>query len=199
MIHYQSQHALQWGELDLPLFGLTKDWHGQTLQPPLAFSLASDSENFWFLAARQSPSTPHPDAQAGSFFEGLWESDVAELFLADPESGAYLEINLAPNGAFWGAQFDAPRVRSLLQPDFPSIITSYWESEMENSWLSAVSIPICEIQNIISSYPNGSANVTAILNSPQQSFHSATKLPGKDPDFHQPCSFTRLEFRSEIG
>ena len=199
MIIYQSQQALQWGELDLPLFGLTKDWHGQPLQPALAFSLANDSENFWFLAARQAPSTPHPEAKAGSFFEGLWESDVAEFFLADPESGAYLEINLAPNGAFWAAQFDAPRVRSLLQPDFPNIITSYWEDERENSWLSAVSIPICEIQKIISSFPNGSANVTAILNSPQQSFHSAVKLPSKDPDFHQPRAFTRLEFRSEIG
>jgi hypothetical protein len=199
MIIYQSPSPLEWGELDLPLLGITKDWDEKALNSPFAFSVACDSENLWFLAARQSSGTPHPNAKSGEFFEGLWEYDVAELFIADPKSGSYLEINLAPNGAHWAAMFDAPRVRSHLQPDFKNIITSYWESDWQDSWLCALSIPLDELRKIIPFDAQGSGNVTAILNHPQQSFHSVAKLPGKVPDYHQPSAFTRLEFREQIG
>jgi hypothetical protein len=171
--------------------GIDTDWYGAALAPPLCFTLASDFTNLWFVATRQAPATCRP-GEPGSFTEGLWEQDVAELFLADPSSGAYLEFNLAPNGAWWAAIFRAPRVRNEVQPDFPSIVTSYWEADRHDAWCSAICIPHAFLEEEIGFSAETTANATAILNSPLQTFHSAHKLPGKEPDFHQPSSFRRL-------
>jgi hypothetical protein len=171
---------------------MDSDWYGAVLSPPLGFTLATDSANFWFIATRQAPATCRPDAQTGSFAEGLWEYDVAELFLANPESGAYLEFNLAPNGAWWAAKFIAPRIHANNQPDFSSITTSYREDGSDGKWRAAICVPVALLEKEIGYGAETTANVTAILNFPLQTFHSACKMPGAVPDFHQPESFGRL-------
>jgi predicted amidohydrolase len=52
----------------------------------------------------------HPKSRPGLFMPGLWEHDVAELFIAHP-GGRYFEFNLSPNAAWWSCEFKAPRVR----------------------------------------------------------------------------------------
>jgi hypothetical protein len=192
MKFFQSANPLAWGQLDLPVFGMTSDWHGRPLIPPLGFVVAADAAALWFVATRPAPATCRPGAEPGAFTEGLWEWDVAELFLADPVSGAYLEFNLAPNGAWWAAKFGAPRIRSGSQPDFQSALTSHWEDSPVEGWCAAIRVPLDLLESEIGFGPQSTANATAILNSPQQTFHSAAKLPGADPDFHQPAAFTRL-------
>jgi hypothetical protein len=192
MRHFRCDSPLVWGKLDLPVMGMDSDWYGAALAPPLCFTLASDSSYLWFVATRKAPATCRPGAEPGSFTEGLWEQDVAELFLADPTSGAYLEFNLAPNGAWWAAIFSAPRVRNEQQPDFPSIVTSYWEVGLHDAWCSAIRVPLAFLEKEIGFSAETTANATAILNSPLRTFHSAHKLPGKEPDFHQPSLFRRL-------
>ncbi len=192
MRFFQSDATLVWGRLDLPVMGMNTDWYGAELLPPLCFTLATDPTHLWFVAARQAPATCFPGAEPGSFTEGLWEHDVAELFLADPKSGAYLEFNLAPNGAWWAAKFIAPRVRAVEQPDFPSIVTSRWEDVAAGAWCSAIRVPLAVLEKEIGFGAETTANVTAILNSPHQTFHSAHKLPGAEPNFHQPGSFIRI-------
>jgi hypothetical protein len=189
---FECDTTLIWGGLDLPMMGMNKDWDGLELRPPLGFTIASDSSNLWFVSARQAPATCHPRSEPGRFLEGLWECDVAELFLADPRSGAYLEFNLAPNGAWWAAKFNAPRARTQIQPDFPSIITSHASDFSDETWCSAISIPLPFLEQEIRFGVDTTANATAILNSPLQTFHSAQKLPGTVPDFHQPASFPLL-------
>ncbi len=189
---FQCDTTLVWGGLDLPVMGMNSDWHGAELSPPLCFTIATDSSHLWFLATRQAPAICLPDAEPGSYTEGLWERDVAELFLADPASGAYLEFNLAPNGAWWAAKFTAPRVRAEVQPDFPSIVTSHWEDVADGAWCAAIRVPLVFLEKEIGFGAEATANVTAILNSPHQTFHSAHKLPGAEPDFHQPGSFVRI-------
>lgn len=189
---FQSDRPLAWGELDLPVLGMTSDWHGRALNPPLGFVLVTDTKSLWFVATRQSPATCRPGVAPGAFTEGLWEWDVAELFLADPTRGNYLEFNLAPNGAWWAAKLISPRVRAQTQPDFQSAVTSYWEKISDNGWCAAIQVPIDFLKSEIGFGSQTTANATAILNSPKQSFHSVAKLPGAEPDFHQPASFLRL-------
>jgi hypothetical protein len=189
---FECETTLAWGGLDLPVMGMDTDWHGAALHPPLCFTVACDSTSLWFLATRQAPATCHPGAEPGSFTEGLWEHDVAELFLADPASGSYLEFNLAPNGAWWAAKFIAPRIRARNQPDFTPLITSHSENPSDEAWCAAIRVPLGLLEKEIGFGAETTANATAILNSPHQTFHSAHKLPGASPDFHQPASFTCL-------
>lgn len=188
----RSDTTLVWGELDLPVMGMNSDWHGAALNPPLCFAIAADSASLWFVATRQAPAACRPGAEPGSFTERLWEYDAAELFLADPASGAYLEFNLAPNGAWWAAKFTAPRVRAGEQPDFPSTVTSHWGDVSDGAWCAAIRVPLALLEKEIAFGVETTANATAILNSPHQTFHSALKLPGTNPDFHQPSSFVRF-------
>jgi hypothetical protein len=192
MRYFQTFSPLVWGELDLPVLGMTSDWHGVALNPPLGFALAADAASLWFVATRQAPATCRHGAEPGSFTEGLWERDVAELFIADPASGSYVEFNLAPNGAWWAARFSAPRIRSPVQPDFQSAAASHWEEPSANGWCAAIRVPLPFLKRELGFGEKTTANVTAILNYPQQTFHSAARLPGAEPDFHQPAAFPRL-------
>jgi hypothetical protein len=189
---FTSERPLVWGELDLPVLGMTSDWHGQPLEPPLGFTIAADPSHLWFVATRQAPALCHPGAEPGRFTEGLWEYDVAELFMADPESGAYLEFNLAPNGAWWAAKFTSPRVRSPVQPDFEAAVEAHFSDDGDGTWFAALAIPTAFLGTHVGFGNGETANVTCIMNSPQQTFHSACKLPGSEPDFHQPVHFPRL-------
>ncbi|MDP4722137.1 MAG: hypothetical protein NWS48_12995 [Akkermansiaceae bacterium] len=186
-----SKDPLKWGELDLPLLGIGSDWSGKPLLPPLAFSLAADAENLWFVATRQAEACVHPDAFLGSFTPELWKYDTAELFIADDKTGRYLEFNLAPNGAWWAAEFSSPRVASVTQPDFKSNVTSHSGDE-SGQWLAALSIPLAFLRDTVDFGTGTKANATFILGSPEQTFHSAAKLPGAEPDFHQPSAFPIL-------
>lgn len=189
---FKSENPLAWGELNLPVLGLTSDWQGRALNPPLGFTIAADAASLWFVATRQAPATCRPGTEPGAFTEGLWEWDAAELFLADPAGGAYLEFNLAPNGAWWAAKFTAPRVRAQPQPDFQSAVTSHWEKTSDSGWCAAIRIPLDFLERVIGFGEQTTANATAILNSPHQTFHSAAKLMGTEPDFHQPAAFPNL-------
>jgi hypothetical protein len=183
---------LAWGELDLPLLGITSDWSGTSLAPPLGFSLATDPSHLWFVATRQAPATPLPGSSSGIFTPGLWEYDVAELFIADGNSGQYLEFNIAPNGAWWAAKFSSTRIQSEEQPAFSEYIQAYHDDPDPDSWLVALSIPLAFLKEQIGFGSGSSGNPAFIMNSPEQTFHSAARLPGTEPDFHQPERFPKL-------
>ena len=193
MILFSSPEPLQWGALDLPLLGLGKDWHGAEVSPAAGFALAQDGERLWFLASRAKAAAPHPEARPGKFLPRLWEHDVAELFLTDPASGRYLEFNLSPNGAWWNAEFTAPRVRTdganLAMPD----VQTFAEQATDGSWVAALSLPLDVLQARIGYGPQTRANVTFILESPAQRFLSANDLVGGEPDFHRPDRFSTLQ------
>src|SRR5687768_8760941 len=92
----RSAKPLVWGEMDLPLFGIGKDWYGSGITPQAAFCVAVDSRSLWFIASHGKAGKLHPAARPGRFTPELWKHDVAELFLSDPTSGRYFEFNLAP-------------------------------------------------------------------------------------------------------
>ena len=86
---------------------LDRDVFGDPVPGPLEFTLSHDG----FVPKFPASAKPVTGAKPGSFHEGLWEGDVAEVFLMHP-GGGYLEYNFAPNGAWWSCAFDSPRVRS---------------------------------------------------------------------------------------
>ncbi|MFD2257717.1 hypothetical protein ACFSSA_13635 [Luteolibacter algae] len=190
---FNSPSLLSWGELDLPLFGLSSDWFGKPLDPPQGFALAMDSEQLWFIATRQSAAQTRPDAIPGAFVYGLWEYDVAELFIARPDSGEYLEFNLAANGAWWASKFSAIRMPAQNQPDFTGIITSYHQEDPSDSWLAALAIPLSFLKEAIGFGEESRINASFILGTPKRTFHSVNRLPGEQPDFHQPMAFSKVD------
>ena len=194
MTIFKTLHPLHWGSLDLPLFGLGKDWHGDPVLPAAGFSLAVDGRHLWFVAHHDQAAHLHPETLPGGFRAELWRHDVAELFLADPVSGRYFEFNLAPNGAWWCCEFIAPRVRA--QEDdvaMPDVVT-FAEVAQNGAWLAAMALPLDLLQARLDFGPETRANVAFILGSPHQAFLSAADLSGNTPDFHQPGKFRQVVF-----
>ncbi|MDB6079215.1 MAG: hypothetical protein JWO82_2962 [Akkermansiaceae bacterium] len=190
----RSNLLLAWGELDLPLFGVGRDWAGVACDPPAAFCLAVDPQRLWFIASHARSARLHPAARPGKFTADLWQYDVAELFLSHPGTGRYLEFNLAPNGAWWSCEFTAPRKRAE-EADiaFPEVAT-YAELSPDGGWVAAMAIPLALLQARLDFGPGTRGNVTFILGSPAQRFLTAAKLGDGDPDFHRPGHFPELVF-----
>jgi hypothetical protein len=192
----KTQKNLQWGDLDVPVMGLQTDWYGQSVTNTLMFSLVSDPRYLWFIAASNQPAKNHPAARPGNFTAELWKYDVAELFIADPESGRYIEFNLAANGAWWSCEFTAPRHRAEeIDIAFPDVAT-FAEISLDGGWMSAMAIPLDVLQARVNFGNQSRANVSFITASPEQRFISATKLPKEEPDFHMPADFSPLRFHS---
>lgn len=185
---------LKWGALDLPLFGISTDSDGCPINPPAAWSLALDSERLWFAASHSKPASLHPESRPGRFVAGLWQHDVAELFLADPKSGRYIELNLSPNGAWWSCEFTEPRKQATSsEVPIPEVAT-FAELSPDGSWVAAMSIPLDLLKARIDFGETTRANVCFILESPKQRFLTTTDLGDGGPDFHQPDRFKALTF-----
>lgn len=194
MLLLESRQPLHWGSLDLPLLGILADLSGVTIDPPAGWCLAQDPDRLWFIATHgKAPESP-PLGSPNEFTKELWRSDVAELFFANPDTGRYLEFNLAPNSAWWACLFDQPRQPSQSQDFRASGIAAYASEADSESWMACLSIPVKLITSTIGLGPMTTVNVTFILESPAQRFFSATPLPGpgEQPDFHQPVVFPRL-------
>ena len=176
------------------MLGLERDWQGNPLDPPAAFSLVTDDRRLWFMAHHRMPAQLHPLARPGIFQAELWRHDVAELFLADPVSGRYFEFNLAPNGAWWSCEFSAPRVRAeetdIVMPE----VATFSDMAPDGAWLAAMAIPLDLLRARLDFGPRTRANVTMILGSPAQKFITAANLGGGEPDFHLPQRFPEVMF-----
>jgi len=148
----------------------------------------------WFVAHHRKAADLHPQARPGLFLAGLWRHDVAELFLADPASGRYFEFNLAANSAWWCCEFTAPRVRAEeIDIVMPEVFT-FADMAPDGAWVAAMSIPLDLLRARLDFGPQTRANVTFVLDSPDQKFVSAVDLGTGEPDFHQPEKFQQVVF-----
>ena len=176
------------------MLGLERDWNGDPLPVPAAFSLAMDARWLWFIAHHRRAAQLHPLARPGMFQAELWRYDVAELFLADPVSGRYFEFSLAPNGAWWSCEFSAPRVRAedtdIAMPE----VATFSDLAADGAWLAAMAIPLDLLRARLDFGPRTRANVTLILESPARKFVTAADLGGGEPDFHLPQRFPAVVF-----
>ena len=189
-----SDKPLRWGELDVALFGLANDWYGALLDKPITFGFSVDLDYLWFVAAHETPARLHPDARPGEFQAELWKHDVAEFFITDPESGRYLEFNLAANGAWWTAFFTAPRVRESDEDTPLEGVATYADLAPSGAWMTAAAIPLSLLRKELNFGDKSKMNATFIVNSPKQQFISAAKLTSDEPDFHRPDEFKKVNF-----
>lgn len=195
MVVFRNSKPIVWGGLDVPVLGIGHDWCGKPISPAAGYSLAMDDKRLWFLAHHQRASDLHPQARPGAFQAELWKHDVAELFLADPASGRYFEFNLAPNGAWWSCEFTAPRVRvEEIDIAMPEVAT-FADLSPDGSWLAAMALPLDILRARINFGSDTRANVTMILESPNQRFLTANDPVGSEPDFHQEALLSALRFR----
>lgn len=185
---------LAWGNLDLPLLGILHDWSGRECTPPAAFALSVDGRSLWFLALHAAPPALHPESTPGKFMPGLWNHDVAECFLSDPNGTRYLELNLAPNGAWWSQVFSSPRIPACAENSPISGVETYSELAADGSWVAAMSIPLATLCPLISFGQTSRCNVNFILGNSPRRFLTAARLLGKSPDFHQPEHFPVVVF-----
>ena len=191
----RKKKPLVWGELDVALFAAAKDWYGEPLQIPVGFSFAIDEKSLWFIASHRQPASLHPDARPGRFQPELWKYDVAEFFLTNPENGRYLEFNLAPNGAWWAAEFSGPR-EGMGEAPLQGVST-YSELAANGAWIAAAKLELTMLRERFAFSPDSRLNATFILESPAQRFISVADLGKGEPDFHQPELFPLVQFIHE--
>ena len=192
MLVERTKDSLSWDTLDLSWSSLERDWHGRQVVPA-EFALSLDPSKLWFAARREQPPRVLPGAVPHEFTPELWRCDVAELFIRDVSSGRYLELNLAPNGAWWCAEFDAVRRRSSADDIPVQGVKTYAKELASGGWQVAASIPLVYLESAIRFGAHSALNVAFIVDSPEQSFMSQAKLPGSQPDFHQPHYFEQIE------
>jgi len=190
----QNEENLCWESYDPGWSFADRDWHDQEFDIPPGYALATDQSNLWFSVARDRPAVLTPQAQPHRFVEGLWLGDVAELFIKHASQDRYLELNLAANGAWWSAGFLSPRERSSTENTPIPGVKTYSRTSPDGCWHAAATIPLPFLESEFGFGPATQLNVTFILDSPEQKFISISKLPGVNPDFHQPNHFEGIEF-----
>ena len=194
MTVFESDAPLAWGALDVPLFGIAKDWQGRPLASPAGFALAMDRHRLWFAATHREPADLHPRSRPGKFQAELWKHDVAELFLTDPAGRRYFEFNLSPNGSWWSCGFSAARVREDAEDIAMPEVATFAELAPDGGWVAAMAIPLDILRARIGFGPGCSGNVTFILGNPSPRHLSATDLGDGEQDFHRPDRFRKLSF-----
>ena len=145
-----------------------------------------DPDALHFGASVTASSDYDADCGQGEFVEGLWERDVAELFIAEHEM--YQEFNLSPNGAWWSAVFNAPRNRCAKRFSMPQDLKIFCETETD-SWRVALSIPRNQFSLDLSFTSHTRLNCNVITGNPVRQYLSWCRLPGAEADFHQPQHF----------
>ncbi len=205
-------YSHQWHALDdfvedvqmnlLPEQSLHLDWEMNRVGTPVRFSLGLTPTALLLYAA--TPGTPllSTTSSSGAFEEGLWNYDVFELFIAPEAEPGYQEFNLAANGAWWTAVFNAPREKNLNYVP-PRSIEIRKGLNTDGCW-AALSFPISSlgikgVQDL--SLRGHAASITGA--NPRRYCSSLLNavdteaLPCK-PDFHQPKLWQSLQQKAFI-
>lgn len=85
--------------------------------------------------------TRHPSARYNDFVEGLWQYTLCELFLFLNQRTEYLELNLAPNGAWWAAEFSDYRTVTRPRSDLALSPLAYYNTE-NSFWYAGCSVEL---------------------------------------------------------
>lgn len=189
-----SHDSLPWTEID-------SDWYGRKLDAPLKFRLElyrlrSGAPDLLVVRFELPVSpTPRDDTAPGEFVEGLWNFDVAELFLLDA-AGAYLEFNLSPYGEWWACRFSDYRAGSSPQHGLRvkprARITS-------DGWSGELYIPAAEISSTGINPTEAKIHISAILGSgADRRFISSRPCYGIDPDFHHAEVFDTPSYEQKL-
>jgi hypothetical protein len=175
----------------LPTSPIPSDWHGAPLTAPIQWFLGRDPVALWFRAV--VPQLPVFDnaLRPGQFVEGLWEQDVAELFIGG-EAGHYQEFNLNPAGAWWTCFFTGYRTRAIAtrRPETICIDTDITPS----SWDAVLAVRSAELSVPLTQ--RSTVHVSFILHGQGKQYVSSHPVGGREPDYHLPECFRPVQLTS---
>lgn len=185
---FQSERVLLLEEVKrIPRQSVTSSWGGSPLLYPFSWSVALDPTTLWFSCSLPGGSAIKPGTTSGEFVEGLWEYDVAELFVRDAR-GAYQEFNLSPNGAWWSMTHSEYRVRS--NESRPPKCLFVKTAILEGSWEVVAAFDIGSLQVPLA---EGSVvHVTGIHYAAQPVYLSSNPARDIAPDFHHSSCFSPI-------
>ena len=116
------------------------------------------------------------------FIEGLWNTDVAELFLVSP-SGNYQEFNFSFSGDWWSQGFSSYRL-----PDdkfTPPNLKAISVAEFEVAKRVEAIIPLAELYVKIETIDDLLPQISAIVGQKPRRYFSSTPHSSPAPDFHK--------------
>lgn len=176
---------------------LAYDWDGTAVQPPVGFSMQMGADELVLCAQRAAAAQVRPGSRSGEFTPLLWKYDVAEFFLRGKGVKPYMEINLAPNGAWWAAVFDEPRVD---HPGFDAAsmpVRSFGRSE-SSQWEAELHLPLAALETLGWELSELHACASAVLRQADGSYRytSTSMRPGEKPDFHRPWDWALAQIRA---
>ena len=170
-------------------YELTHSWHGTPLRNRMRAEIAVNSDHLRFEIQFDHPTHCHPDSQLGRYQEALWKYDVGELFLLNPKTKEYLEINLNSKGAWWMMRFSAIREAD---DHFDSLLTKGEVKVAADGSSAKFTIPRTHLEHLLGCpLEDSTFNITSISNTSEDlgkveyaSLNSPTQ-EGIEPDFHR--------------
>lgn len=125
----------------------------------------------------------------GDFVEGLWNGDVAELFIMD-EDAKYQELNIAPSASWWSMTLGSYRER-LSNPKRP--VPTLMECALsEGEWEVVASFRRDSLEVPLT--PRSRIHVAGMWYRPEAVYLSSNAPLGVDPDYHRVDCFQAVSF-----
>lgn len=159
---------------------ITSDWFGSPIEAPFDWRLELDDQSLFYSVQYAGKVSLTQGELAGSFIEGLFNRDVAEIFIGYKDSLAYIELNLAPSGAWWAMEHSEYRVRSANPLSQVTTASSFELGE----WRASMRIKTTELVGVPDTF-----HVTAIIGG---QFLSSKPLSDCEPDFHSSGCFETI-------
>ena len=153
---------------------LKAQWNGEPYKG-LPYQLALNENTLFFSVEFPDNAFSNHNSTPREYSPELWKFDVGEVFITGESN--YLEVNLAPNLAFWLQGFSSVRQADQL--------FTYQDLQPTVCQLG-LSLSLSKLERYLGPKDKWRFNVTAILESPNQVFLSECVLPGTEADFHQP-------------
>ncbi len=166
-------------------------WDAQSLPHPSRFGLFFDGEAL--IAAYTCPIpawSTRRDAH-GSFVRGLWDFDVAELFIYSTRADAYQEFNIAPSGAWWSCLFSGYREES--KAAFSPPVVTVEAVETTSGWNAAIKVPLSSLAFSVDALSDLRLNICLIQGKAPRNYLSAAFIETPAPDFHYFRSYLPLK------
>ena len=155
-------------------------WDGQPLRPAAQLHWQLSWTRAHLMVEVDAPyyQDPPPPIPPGSC-DGLWEYEVAELFLVGNKQH-YVELELGPHGHYLLLQLEG--VRQRVGSPLP---LSYQAKILENRWTGRALVPRSYLPDPIVAY-----NTFAIHGQPRV-YAAHHPVGGERPDFHRIENFVR--------
>ena len=184
--HPDESYPMQW---------LSHDWSGAAVEPPVEFALFIEEQCLVLRVRRETSCCLNPATRCGQCVQGLWLYDTAELFVRGATNDSpYLELNLAPNGAWWACAFTAPRAphtqfhaAALGVQTAAECTAARWQAELR--------LPIAALHEYGWRHmADLHMSVCAILRTPDATRRfMSTCMVGEKPEFHCPHDWPAAE------